>query len=108
MLGHRKGSDRLIRIPAAIGKKDLEQVAPLYGETNACQFAGHPPGTLRLVSFVGKYSQTAAKFLGEYRFEATDTPSDGGFDGLPGVESEPKRKRVPVAAANTTEEVTHV
>lgn len=107
MLGHRKGSGRLIRIPAAIGKEDLEQVAPLYGATNAGQFAGHPPGTLRLVSFVGKYSHTAAKFLGEYQFEATDKPSDTGYQGLPGVEGEPKRKRGPVAAANTTEEVPH-
>lgn len=108
MLAKRKGLDRLIRIAAAITKEELEQVAQHYGATNAGHFAGQPAGTLRLVSFVGKFCFVAAKLLGEYQFEATDTPSEGGFDGLPGVESEPKRKRGPVAAANTTEEVTHV
>jgi len=112
---NKNKSDRLIRIPAAISKEDLEQVGPLYGATNAGQFAGNPPGTLRLQTFAGKYSPSAGKFIGEYRFTATDSPGGEVYWTLPGVPEEAPAKRgrkaveLPQAfAAEEPQEVTHV
>lgn len=79
-------SDRLIRIPAAITKEELEQVSPLYGATNAGQFGGHPAGTVRLKTFAGKYDLLAKRFVGEYRFEPTDKVGATTFESLPGAE----------------------
>jgi hypothetical protein len=106
--------DRLIRIPAAISKEDLEHVAPLYGATNAGQFAGNPPGTLRLQTFAGRYSPSTGKFLGDYRFEPTDEEGGEVYWNLPGVPDEAPIKRGrktvelhPAQAAAESEEVTH-
>lgn len=75
---------KAITVAAAISKEQLQQVAGLYGATNSGQFAGHPGGTLRLETFSGKYHSALGKFLGEYRFMATDTPTERTFSGLPG------------------------
>lgn len=99
-----KRPDGLIRIPAAISKDELEQVTPLYGATNAGQFAGNPPSTLRLKTFAGKYDLTARVFVGEYRFEATSTPGELTFALLPGVDAGPKKR---AAKAENLESVTH-
>ena len=83
---NKSKTDRLIRIPAAIKKEELEQAAPMYGATNAGQFGGHPAGTLRLKTFAGKYDLLAKFFVGEYCFEPTDKVSDQVFTDLPGLE----------------------
>lgn len=101
-----RNQGRAITIAAAISKEDLEQVGPLYGATNAGQFAGHPPGTLRLDTFAGKYAQSTGKFIGEYRFTATDSPGAATYSALPGVPNEVPGKRSRKAEA--VEEVTHV
>lgn len=91
-----------IRIPAAIGKDDLEYIAPLYGATNAGPIPEHAPATLRLVTFAGAYSALAGKFIGEYRFTLADAPGEQVFHTLPGL---PSNKRSRKAADSS--EVTH-
>lgn len=115
IMRNKTTSDRLIRIPAAISKEELEQVAPLYGATNAGQFAGHLPGTLRLDTFAGKYVANTGKFLGEYRFTPTYTLGGEVYQTLPGVPSDAATKRgrkavelPPVESGAEHQEVTHV
>lgn len=77
-------ASKVITVAAAISKEQLQQVSGLYGATNSKEFAGHPAKALRLETFVGKFFLTLGKFLGEYRFTVTDTPTERAFSGLPG------------------------
>lgn len=102
-----------ITIPAApISKAEFATVYNLHGACNANALAGHAPGTLELVCYVGDFNAASRAFTGGYRFSAAEP---GGlvhghaghvpelqFSTLPGLDP-PESKKKPHFVRTTLE-----